>query len=103
MLGIETQLGQYSICLRQRVRAIEEGITVIRVANTGISSVVSPSGKYLNKLLLEKEGIIDINFVKKSHPTLFAVYGNFIYIILSFLCYWCLGLFLKIITLRKDK
>ena len=67
-----------------RVRAIEEGITVIRVANTGISSVVSPSGKYLNKLSLEKEGIIDINFVKKSHPTLFAVYGNFIYIILSF-------------------
>ena len=67
-----------------RVRAIEEGITVIRVANTGISSVVSPSGKYLNKLSLEKEGIIDINFVKKSHPTLFSAYGNFIYIILSF-------------------
>ena len=65
-----------------RVRAIEEGITIIRVANTGISTVIDPAGKYLNKLLLEEEGIIDITSIKKSDQTLFSIYGNFIYIIL---------------------
>ena len=52
-----------------RVRAIEEGITIIRVANTGISTVIDPAGKYLNKLLLEEEGIIDITSIKKSDQT----------------------------------
>jgi len=66
-----------------RVRAIEEGITVLRIANTGISAVIAPSGKYIKKLSLENEGVIDMIVPKKIDPTLFSKYGNFIYIILS--------------------
>ena len=66
-----------------RVRAIEEGITILRIANTGISATIAPSGKYIKKLPLQTEGIIDIIVPKKIDPTLFSKYGNFMYIILS--------------------
>ena len=66
-----------------RVRAIEEGITVLRIANTGISAVISPFGEYMEKLSLGSEGIIDANIPKKIEPTLFSKYGNLIYVFLS--------------------
>ena len=66
-----------------RARAIEEGVTVLRIANTGISAVIGPSGKYIKKLPLGSEGIIDAKVPKKIDPTLFSKYGNLIYIILS--------------------
>jgi apolipoprotein N-acyltransferase len=69
-----------------RVRAIEEGLPVIRAANTGISAAINQYGEYIDRLELGEEGIIDINLPIDGIKTLFSIYGNFIYVIsLSFM------------------
>lgn len=42
-----------------RVRAIEEGVPVVRDANTGISAIIDPLGKVTHSLELGKTGFID--------------------------------------------
>lgn len=82
-----------------RVRAIEEGLPVLRVANTGISAIINPLGVYIKKLPLETQGFIDSKLPKLYKPTLFSIYGNIIYIIISLIM-----LFIsKFLFLRKGK
>ena len=64
-----------------RVRAIEEGLAVIRAANTGISAVINPYGKYIERLELGKEGVIDTNIPLSNLKTIFSKYGNYVYLI----------------------
>lgn len=52
-----------------RERAIEEGMPVIRVAGTGISAVIDPFGRVLERLDLNEEGIIDSRLPGKT-PTI---------------------------------
>lgn len=47
-----------------RIRAVEEGLPVIRAANNGISAVIDPFGRVLDKISLGKSGIIDANLPK---------------------------------------
>ena len=64
-----------------RVRAIEEGLPVIRAANTGISAVIDQYGKYIERLELGKEGVIDSNIPLNNLKTIFSIYGNYMYLI----------------------
>ena len=64
-----------------RARAIEEGLPVIRSANTGVSAIINEYGQYLKRLELGEEGVLDINIPLKQKKTFFSVYGNFIYLI----------------------
>ena len=64
-----------------RVRAIEEGLPVLRAANTGISAVIDQYGKYIQRLELGKEGVIDTNISLSNLKTIFSKYGNYIYLI----------------------
>ncbi|HEX2814229.1 MAG TPA: apolipoprotein N-acyltransferase [Sphingopyxis sp.] len=59
-----------------RLRAIEEGLPVIRATPTGISAVIDADGRVLDSLPMHAAGRID-TFVPRAHaPTLFAQYGN---------------------------
>lgn len=59
-----------------RLRAIEEGLPVVRATPTGISAVIDADGRILASLPMHQAGRID-SFVPKAHaPTLFARYGN---------------------------
>ena len=64
-------------------RAIENRISVIRCANTGISMVINPSGKIRYKTLLNTEDIITTFITKSNGITFYTKYGNvFAYLVL---------------------
>ncbi len=60
-----------------RFRAIEQGIPVLRSANTGISGIIDPYGNVINYLPLMQTGVID-GLIPQSlgKPTLFGLFGN---------------------------
>ena len=42
-----------------RTRAVEQGLPVVRAANTGISAIIDPYGRVVAELGLDEEGVID--------------------------------------------
>lgn len=55
--------GPYQHLEMTRLRAIEEGVPILRVANSGISAIINTNGEILQKISLQKAGIIDIKLV----------------------------------------
>jgi apolipoprotein N-acyltransferase len=69
--------GPYQHFQIARMRAIEEGLPIVRVANTGISGVVSPLGQVLDRIGLYDDGILDLKVPKPiQERTLFSRFGN---------------------------
>jgi apolipoprotein N-acyltransferase len=59
-----------------RVLAIEEGLPLVRAANTGISAVIDPLGRIIQSLPLGTEGVIDAPLPKPIRPTIYVRAGN---------------------------
>ena len=59
-----------------RLRAIEEGLPVIRATPTGISAVIDARGRVLASLPLGEAGAIDARLPRALVPTPFARFGN---------------------------
>jgi apolipoprotein N-acyltransferase len=59
-----------------RLRSIEEGLPLIRAANTGISAIIDAYGRVLDKLPSGVEGVLDGKLPLSISPTLFARWGN---------------------------
>ncbi len=69
--------GPYQHFASARMRAVEEGLPLVRVANTGISGVVDAYGRVTARLGLGLEGIVDARLpVAIETPTPFARWGN---------------------------
>ena len=68
-----------------RLRAVEEGLPVIRTTPTGISAVIDADGRLLHSLPWNSAGRIDATIPPARGPTLFARLGNIIPIALGFL------------------
>ncbi len=66
-------------------RAIESGKYVLRSANNGITAIINPLGIIEQKIELNKTGYIDFTELRKIKTTLFAQYGNKIFIIIILL------------------
>lgn len=61
-----------------RLRAIEEGLPVIRSTPTGISAIIDADGRILKSLPLGSDGRIDAFLPRAKAPTFFARFGNVI-------------------------
>ena len=59
-----------------RLRAIEEGIPIVRATPTGVSAVVDARGHVLHALGLHRAGFLDTVLPAALPPTLFARLGN---------------------------
>ncbi|MCE2729524.1 MAG: apolipoprotein N-acyltransferase [Sphingomonadaceae bacterium] len=59
-----------------RLRAIEEGLPVVRATPTGISAVIDANGQIIKSLPLGTSGRIDAVVPQAKAPTLFARFGN---------------------------
>lgn len=78
--------GPYQHLAAARLRAVEEGITVVRAANTGISAVIAPNGTVINSLGLDAKGVLDARLPEKlKFDTLYGKFGNTVPFILCFL------------------
>jgi apolipoprotein N-acyltransferase len=71
--------GPYQHLAQARLRAIEQGLPLVRSANTGISAVIDPYGRTLSSLSLGQEGVIDSSLPQSLPPTFFATYGQLLF------------------------
>ncbi|MCC3862347.1 apolipoprotein N-acyltransferase [Pseudemcibacter aquimaris] len=66
--------GPYQHLLQTRVRAIEEGLPLVRSASTGVSAVIDPYGRIVDQVELNKRGVINRALPQKiSNETLYSI------------------------------
>ena len=70
--------GPHQHLAQARLRTIEQGLPMVRAANTGISAVIDPYGRILSSLPLSESGILDMGLPQGLPPTFFADYGELI-------------------------
>lgn len=62
-----------------QLRAVEEGLPVVRSANTGISGVIDPYGRVVARLSLGARGVLDSRLpLPATTPTLYSRFGNLV-------------------------
>jgi apolipoprotein N-acyltransferase len=70
--------GPYQHFHQARVRAVEQGLPLVRAANTGISAVIDPFGRVRAEIGLGEKGIIDADLPKAARRTIFVQLGTII-------------------------
>lgn len=74
-----------------QMRAIEQGVPLVRAANTGISAVIDPLGRIVQKIPLNEQGFIDVPLPKPIAATLYTRWGErSVILLLCFLGFLCL-------------
>jgi apolipoprotein N-acyltransferase len=68
-----------------RIRAIEYGLPVIRVANTGISAIIDANGKVVESLSVNKSGYLDSFIPSRKQSTVYGLFGDLIFLSLILL------------------
>jgi len=72
-----TSTGPYQHFAMAQVRAVEEGLPMVRAANTGISGVIDGYGRVVARLGLNKAGVVDVPLpAALPSPTYYAAIGN---------------------------
>ncbi len=68
--------GPYQHLQQARLRAIEQGLPLVRAANTGISAVIDPLGRIIGALPLGSEGVLDSPLPRAIAAPVYARVGD---------------------------
>ena len=72
-------VGPFQHLALTKIRAVELGLPLARVANTGISVLISPYGEEIIKIPLNKEGVKTTKLLSKLDNTIYRQFGNYIF------------------------
>lgn len=81
--------GPHQHFAQARLRAVEQGLPLVRAANTGISAVVDPFGRIVASLPLGQEGVLDAPLPGATSQPLAARFGDLVALLL---CVGALGI-----------
>ena len=74
--------GPYQHLAASRLRAIEHGMALVRVANTGISAYFDSYGRLKTSVSLNTQGVVDIPLSQEcNYTTLYNRFGEWIFVI----------------------
>ncbi len=74
--------GPHQHFLQARLRAVEEGLPLVRSANSGISAIVDPHGRVVASLGLGRTGVVDGDLPAALPPTPYAQFGDLLFAVL---------------------
>lgn len=78
--------GPYQHFAAARLRAIEQGVSLVRAANTGVSAVVDAYGRVVAELGLGRTGVLDSELpAYLVSPPLYARWGEWMFLLLVIL------------------
>lgn len=85
---------------QSKLRAVETGRYVVRAANTGISSIINPSGEVLDEEPPLVGGYVIADVAARDSATVYSVVGNlFVYVLIAALVF--LGISEKLLTNKR--
>ena len=87
--------GTYQHAQIAQMRAIESGEWVVQAASTGISGIISPDGRWVEALQLDKQGVV-VGNVGLPARSFFARIGP------DPVAYGCVGVYLLILLLGRS-
>ena len=74
-------VGPFQHFQQAKIRAIEEGLPLIRAANSGISAVIDPLGRVIAALPLGRDGLLDSALPRPIRATIYASIGDVLFIV----------------------
>jgi len=78
--------GPYQHLAQARLRAVEQGLPMIRAANTGVSAMIDPAGRLTGVMPLGTAGTRDVALPPAQPPTVYARIGDLPLAALTLLC-----------------
>lgn len=96
--------GPYQHLEMARIRAVEQGIPLVRVANTGVSAVFDEYGRKLVASQLETEAIINIPlWHDRSIETIYGRYGDYMALLMVAVCVVVSSIFWGLMVLARKR
>ena len=74
-------IGPYQHLALAKIKSVEFGLPLVRVANTGISVFVSPYGEIISEIPLNSEAAKTFNLIPPLESTLYRTYGEYTFLL----------------------
>ena len=95
-------VGPHQHFAQSRLRAIEEGLPVYRLANTGVSGGFDGFGRLLGKTKLGQQAVLDLPHITPQRPTFYAE-NRFAGLLVLLIWLGILAIFLEFLNQKRDK